>query len=70
MTIKQARRKLELAVEREMARAAAGDDMTNRARRNLERGQRNAEGGRTRVRHFQERIRHLDAVAETAERLP
>lgn len=70
MTTDSARRKLELAVERELERAARGRDMENRARRNLERGQRNVEGGRRRAQHFQERIRDRDAVVAAAEKLP
>jgi hypothetical protein len=70
MTIEEARRKLRLAVERELERVRRGEDMTTRARRNLERGQRNTEKGQRRARYFQERMRSLDASATAAEECP
>lgn len=70
MTIEQARRKLQLAADRELERVRRGEDMTTRARRNLERGQDNTERGRSRVRYFQERMRDLDNVAAATEKLP
>jgi hypothetical protein len=67
VTIEQAQRKLQLAADRELERVRRGEDMTTRARRNLERGQRNTEHGRSRVRYFQERLRDLNAASSAAE---
>jgi hypothetical protein len=70
MTTDQTRRKLELAVDREMGRRANGKEMESRAQRNLERGQRNFQQASDKVRHFQKLIRELDACTAAAERLP
>lgn len=70
MDIATARRKLELAADREAEKLARAQDKANRGCRNYEDGNRMAEIAKRRIKYFQERQRELDASELAAESCP
>lgn len=70
MNIATARRKLELAADREAEKLARAQDKATLGYRNYEEGNRMADEAKRRIRYFQERKRELDASETAAEACP
>lgn len=70
MNIDQARRKLELAADRELEKRERAKDKAQRGYRNYEVGTRQADEAQRRIQYFQERKRELDASELAAEACP
>jgi hypothetical protein len=70
MRIDRARRKLELAADREAEKLARAQDKARRGMRNYETGTRQADEAKRRIMYFQERKRELDASELAAEACP
>jgi hypothetical protein len=70
MTIEEAIRKFELAIERQREKLARAEDMRQRAERNAVRAEENRRYARTRIGSLQGEIKLLARARDAAKDLP